>query len=177
MIKIEDSKQTQDFDNNLLDITPRWFLNFISENNLQFRQQICVQWWYNVNIFSIINNSSCICPGNQEYINGSCSCPGDQLLKNNTCTCPWDGQILKENNCVCPVELILKDKECICPENETMINSNCIRTANDILDIDTFLGDQNLDNDKYTSEFFNCSKQYYFKVIETVLEIMPHPFS
>ena len=47
IIKIEKSEHIQDFEipNNSSDLTPRWILNFIFDNNFQFRQQICVQWW------------------------------------------------------------------------------------------------------------------------------------
>ncbi|CAL6076001.1 Conserved_hypothetical protein [Hexamita inflata] len=79
-----------------------------------------------VNINSIVQSGSCVCPVNSQVVGIACVCSiSGQIMQNGQCVCATTGAFVKTNVCTCGVNSINISNTCSCPSGASLINGVC----------------------------------------------------
>ncbi|CAL6035019.1 Conserved_hypothetical protein [Hexamita inflata] len=79
-----------------------------------------------VNINSIIQSGSCVCPVNSQVVGIACVCSiSGQIMQNGQCLCATTGAFVLNNVCTCGVNSINISNTCSCPSGASLVNGVC----------------------------------------------------
>ncbi|CAL6069641.1 Conserved_hypothetical protein [Hexamita inflata] len=81
-----------------------------------------------VNINSIIQACSCVCPLNSQVVGIACVCSIiGQTMQNGQCVCPTTGAFVLNNTCTCGINSLNTSNKCSCPANSSLntVSSAC----------------------------------------------------
>ncbi|CAL6025378.1 Conserved_hypothetical protein [Hexamita inflata] len=79
-----------------------------------------------VNINSIVQSGSCVCPENSQVVGIACVCStSGQSMINGKCTCSTAGAIIQNNACTCGSNSINISNTCSCPSGASLVNGVC----------------------------------------------------
>ncbi|CAL6082996.1 Conserved_hypothetical protein [Hexamita inflata] len=82
-----------------------------------------------VNINSIVQAGSCICPINSQVVGIACVCSIiGQIMQNGQCACSTTGAFVENNICTCGVNGINISNTCSCPSGASLVNGVCTCT-------------------------------------------------
>ncbi|CAL5998027.1 Conserved_hypothetical protein [Hexamita inflata] len=80
-----------------------------------------------VNINSIVQSGSCVCPVNSQVVGIACVCSiSGQIMQNGQCICATTGAFVESNVCTCGVNSINISDTCSCPIGASLVNGVCI---------------------------------------------------
>ncbi|CAL6115783.1 Conserved_hypothetical protein [Hexamita inflata] len=80
-----------------------------------------------VNINSIVQSGSCVCPVNSQVVGIACVCSiSGQIMQNGQCICATTGAFVESNVCTCGVNSINISDTCSCPSGASLVNGVCI---------------------------------------------------
>ncbi|CAL6094002.1 Conserved_hypothetical protein [Hexamita inflata] len=79
-----------------------------------------------VNIYSIVQAGSCVCPVNSQVVGIACVCSiSGQIMQNGQCVCATTGAFVETNVCTCGVNSINISNTCSCPSGASLVNGVC----------------------------------------------------
>ncbi|CAL6072515.1 Conserved_hypothetical protein [Hexamita inflata] len=79
-----------------------------------------------VNINSIVQAGSCVCPENSQVVGIACFCSiSGQNMINGQCACSTAGAIIQNNACTCGINSINISNTCSCPSGASLVNGVC----------------------------------------------------
>ncbi|CAL6039069.1 Conserved_hypothetical protein [Hexamita inflata] len=79
-----------------------------------------------VNINSIVQAGSCVCPVNSQVVGIACVCfIVGQTMQNGQCACLTTGAFVESNVCTCGVSSINMSNTCSCPIGAKLVNGVC----------------------------------------------------
>ncbi|CAL5970299.1 Conserved_hypothetical protein [Hexamita inflata] len=78
------------------------------------------------NIYSIIQDGSCVCPAYSNVIGTACMCfITGQTMQNGQCGCSTTGAFVVNSACTCGVNSINISNSCSCPSGASLVNGVC----------------------------------------------------
>ncbi|CAL6004936.1 Conserved_hypothetical protein [Hexamita inflata] len=82
-----------------------------------------------VNINSIVESGSCVCPINSQVVGIACVCSIiGQIMQNGQCVCSTHGAFVDNRVCTCGVNSINISNSCSCPSGASLVNGVCTCT-------------------------------------------------
>ncbi|CAL6069701.1 Conserved_hypothetical protein [Hexamita inflata] len=79
-----------------------------------------------VNINSIVQSSSCVCPVNSQVVGIACVCSiSGQIMQKGQCVCSTTGAFVQNNICTCGINSFNISNTCSCPTNSSLVNNAC----------------------------------------------------
>ncbi|CAL5997969.1 Conserved_hypothetical protein [Hexamita inflata] len=79
-----------------------------------------------VNINSVVQSGSCVCPVNSQVVGIACVCSiSGQIMQNGQCICATTGAFVESNDCTCGVNSINISNTCSCPSGASLVNGVC----------------------------------------------------
>ncbi|CAL6049724.1 Conserved_hypothetical protein [Hexamita inflata] len=82
-----------------------------------------------VNIHSIVQSGSCVCPVNSQVVGIACVCSiSGQVILNGQCACSTTGAFVNNNVCSCGVNSTNISNTCGCPNGASLVNGVCTCT-------------------------------------------------
>ncbi|CAL6025536.1 Conserved_hypothetical protein [Hexamita inflata] len=82
-----------------------------------------------MNINSVVQAGSCVCPVNAQIIGTACVCTfSGQTMQNGACSCSTTGAFVDNGVCTCGVNGINISNTCSCPSGANLLNGVCTCT-------------------------------------------------
>ncbi|CAL6004934.1 Conserved_hypothetical protein [Hexamita inflata] len=82
-----------------------------------------------VNINSIVQSGSCVCPVNSQVVGIACVCSiSGQIMQNGQCVCSTTGAFVENNVCSCGINSLNISNICSCPSGANLVNGVCTCT-------------------------------------------------
>ncbi|CAL6051555.1 Conserved_hypothetical protein [Hexamita inflata] len=79
-----------------------------------------------VNINSIVQAGSCVCPTNSQVVGIACVCNiSGQIMQNGQCVCSTVGAFDENGACTCGVNALNISNICTCPINSSLVSNIC----------------------------------------------------